>query len=88
MAFVDLDLEPYLPFYQELLERSNATDASGNVVLADIGVYLQQKVIISFYQFFSLAYFLGLKMNTLIVIMVAPYATTLANFFPLKKMFT
>ncbi|KMZ65244.1 6-phosphofructokinase [Zostera marina] len=29
---------------QDLLERSNATDASGNVVLADIGVYLQQNI--------------------------------------------
>ncbi|KMZ65243.1 6-phosphofructokinase [Zostera marina] len=29
---------------QELLQRSNAIDASGNAVLADIGVYLQQKI--------------------------------------------
>uniref|UniRef100_A0A1D1XIW7 ATP-dependent 6-phosphofructokinase n=1 Tax=Anthurium amnicola TaxID=1678845 RepID=A0A1D1XIW7_9ARAE len=29
---------------QELLQRSNATDASGNVVLRDIGVHIQQKI--------------------------------------------
>ncbi|XP_020105217.1 ATP-dependent 6-phosphofructokinase 5, chloroplastic-like [Ananas comosus] len=29
---------------QELLQKSNATDASGNVVLSDIGVHLQQQI--------------------------------------------
>ncbi|XP_010917037.1 ATP-dependent 6-phosphofructokinase 5, chloroplastic [Elaeis guineensis] len=29
---------------QELLEKSNATDASGNVVLSDIGVHIQQQI--------------------------------------------
>ena len=29
---------------QNLLEKTNATDASGNVVLGDIGVYIQQEV--------------------------------------------
>ncbi|KAG1334476.1 ATP-dependent 6-phosphofructokinase 5, chloroplastic [Cocos nucifera] len=29
---------------QELLEKSNATDASGNVVLSDIGVHVQQQI--------------------------------------------
>ncbi|XP_078164415.1 ATP-dependent 6-phosphofructokinase 5, chloroplastic-like isoform X1 [Carex rostrata] len=29
---------------QELLEKSNSTDASGNVVLSDIGVHLQQQI--------------------------------------------
>lgn len=29
---------------QDLLEKSNATDASGNVVLSDIGVHIQQKI--------------------------------------------
>ncbi|KAJ4820283.1 ATP-dependent 6-phosphofructokinase [Rhynchospora pubera] len=29
---------------QELLEKSHATDASGNAVLSDIGVHLQQKI--------------------------------------------
>eukprot|EP01018_Ginkgo_biloba_P005732 Gb_34276 [translate_table: standard] len=29
---------------QELLEKINATDASGNLVLADIGVYIQQRI--------------------------------------------
>ncbi|XP_010257275.1 PREDICTED: ATP-dependent 6-phosphofructokinase 5, chloroplastic-like [Nelumbo nucifera] len=29
---------------QDLLEKSNATDASGNVVLGDIGVYIQQRI--------------------------------------------
>lgn len=29
---------------QELLEKSNATDASGNAVLSDIGVHIQQKI--------------------------------------------
>jgi hypothetical protein len=30
--------------FQEYLQKSNATDASGNMVLGDIGVHLQQKV--------------------------------------------
>lgn len=29
---------------QDLLQKSNATDASGNVVLSDFGVHMQQKV--------------------------------------------
>lgn len=29
---------------QELLQKSGATDASGNVILSDIGVHMQQKV--------------------------------------------
>nr|CAD1825174.1 unnamed protein product [Ananas comosus var. bracteatus] len=29
---------------QDLLQKSNATDASGNVVLSDIGVHIQQKI--------------------------------------------
>lgn len=29
---------------QDLLQKSNATDASGNVVLGDIGVHIQQKI--------------------------------------------
>lgn len=29
---------------QEMLEKTNATDLSGNVVLSDIGVYIQQKI--------------------------------------------
>lgn len=29
---------------QNYLQKTNATDASGNVVLGDIGVYLQQEV--------------------------------------------
>lgn len=39
-----------------MLQRSNAIDASGNAVLSDIGVYLQQKVIASFYKPYNLAY--------------------------------
>lgn len=29
---------------QDLLEKTNAMDASGNIVLGDIGVYIQQEV--------------------------------------------
>ena len=29
---------------QDLLQKSNATDASGNVILSDFGVHMQQKV--------------------------------------------
>lgn len=29
---------------QDLLEKTNATDASGNAVLSDVGVYIQQEV--------------------------------------------
>lgn len=31
-------------FLQDLLQKSNATDASGNVILSDFGVHMQQKV--------------------------------------------
>jgi hypothetical protein len=31
---------------QELLQNSGATDASGNAILSDIGVHMQQKVCI------------------------------------------
>lgn len=31
-------------FMQDLLQKSNATDASGNVILSDFGVHMQQKV--------------------------------------------
>ena len=31
-------------FFQDLLQKSNATDASGNVILSDFGVHMQQKV--------------------------------------------
>lgn len=44
----------YLFLFQELLEKSNATDASGNVVLGDIGVHIQQKVCILIYSSFKL----------------------------------
>lgn len=33
-----------LMHFQEYFQKSNATDASGNMVLSDIGVHLQQKV--------------------------------------------
>ena len=29
---------------QDLLQKSNATDASGNAILSDFGVHMQQKV--------------------------------------------
>ena len=31
-------------FMQNLIERTNATDASGNMVFGDIGVHIQQEV--------------------------------------------
>jgi hypothetical protein len=31
-------------FLQDLLQKSNATDLSGNVILSDFGVHMQQKV--------------------------------------------
>ena len=34
-------------FLQDLLQKSNATDASGNVILSDFGVHMQQNVILS-----------------------------------------
>jgi len=38
---------PFLPFFlQDLLQKSGATDASGNVIFSDIGVHMQQKVCI------------------------------------------
>ena len=38
---------PFLPFsLQDLLLKSGATDASGNVIFSDIGVHMQQKVCI------------------------------------------
>jgi len=33
---------------QNLLQKTNATDLSGNVVFGDIGVYIQQEVCIVF----------------------------------------
>ena len=39
---------------QELLGKSNATDASGNMVPSDIGVHIQQKVRAFVYSSFSL----------------------------------
>jgi len=33
---------------QNLLQKTHATDASGNVVFGDIGVYIQQEVCIMF----------------------------------------
>jgi len=33
-------------FLQDLLQKSGATDASGNVIFSDIGVHMQQKVCI------------------------------------------
>lgn len=35
---------PDHPSLQDFLEKTNAKDASGNAVLGDIGVYLQQEV--------------------------------------------
>ena len=38
---------PFLLFFlQDLLQKSGATDASGNVIFSDIGVHMLQKVCI------------------------------------------
>lgn len=41
----DLEFKLLFSFcIQDLLQKTNATDASGNIVLGDIGVHIQQEV--------------------------------------------
>ena len=43
---------------QNLIEKTNATDASGNIVFGDIGVHIQQEVFdCSFHHFLHLFIF-------------------------------
>lgn len=44
LGYTNCSRSNVLMHFQEYFQKSNATDASGNMVLSDIGVHLQQKV--------------------------------------------
>lgn len=51
LGFTNCSRSNVLMHFQEYFQKSNATDASGNTVLSDIGVHLQQKVSLFFFIF-------------------------------------
>jgi len=48
LGYTNCSRSNVLVHFQEYFQKSNATDASGNMVLSDIGVHLQQKVSLFF----------------------------------------